>query len=146
MVVTIHRPSRADHCQEIAYTTTTKPPTPASAIRFPVFNIRADMTIKIGAFINTRRYLESMAELRGAPRTVPCGSDGLIFQVRLHVVKCSAFCPDGPPRTSCSAPPPRTTQMVASTCPPVIPPTRPTPSFSWASTPHGSGLCGHFDP
>ena len=32
------------------------------------------------------------------------------------------------------------------TWPPVIPPTHSTPSFSWASALHGSGLRGHFDP
>ena len=44
-------------------TTTTKPPTPASAINFPAFNIRADMASEIGAFINTRELLEPVAEL-----------------------------------------------------------------------------------
>ncbi|KAH9985236.1 hypothetical protein BJV77DRAFT_124054 [Russula vinacea] len=60
-VVVTHIPSHADRCQETAYTT--KPPTPASAIKFPIFDIRADMTSEIGAFINTRGFLESMAEL-----------------------------------------------------------------------------------
>ena len=63
MVVVIHRPSRADRCQETAYTTMTKPPTLASAIKFPVFDIRADMASEIGAFINTRGLLEPIAEL-----------------------------------------------------------------------------------
>ena len=143
-VVVIHRSSRADRCQETASTTTTKPPMPASAIKFPIFDIREDMASEIGAFINTRGLLEPIAELCTENRSMWIG--WLIFQVRLHVVKCSAFCPDGPSRTSCSAPPSRTTQLVASTWPPVIPPTHPTPSFPWASALHGSGLRGHFDP
>ena len=62
-VVVIHRLSRADRCQEMAYTTTTKLPTPASVIKFPIFDIREDMASEIGAFINTRGLLEPMAEL-----------------------------------------------------------------------------------
>ena len=48
---------------ETGSTTTTKPPMPASAIKFPAFNIRADMASEIGAFINTRGPLEPVVEL-----------------------------------------------------------------------------------
>ena len=48
---------------ETGSTTTTKPPMPASAIKFPAFNIRADMASEIGAFINTRGPLELVVEL-----------------------------------------------------------------------------------
>ena len=41
-------------------TTTTKP---ASAIKFPAFDIRADMANEICAFINTRELLKPVAEL-----------------------------------------------------------------------------------
>ena len=44
-------------------TTTTKPPKPASAIKFPAFDIRADMANEICAFINTRELLKPVAEL-----------------------------------------------------------------------------------